>query len=135
VCGPGSCGDAREARSERRSTTMAVRAHHIASVDLVENGLPVVTADPDRDAEALASYVVELEHQRVGLSAVEAWPLAEELDQIGHPLGNQHAFFDATRSRHTVAVGRVVLWFVLGSTRAAVVVALAFSPAVPGKLL
>jgi hypothetical protein len=101
----------------------------------VENGLPVVTADADRDAEALASDVIELEHQRVALSAVEARPIAEELNEIGHPLGDKRAFSTRGIRDIALAVGRVVLSFVLSPTRAAVVVPLAISLAVPGKVL
>jgi len=36
--------------------------------------------------------VVELKHQRVGLSAFDARSLAKELDEIGHALGDQARF-------------------------------------------
>jgi hypothetical protein len=83
---------ASKTRSKCGSATMAVRANHIASLDLVEHGLPFVTADTHGDTEALVPDVVELEHQRVGLSAVNARSLAEELNEIGHALGDQRAF-------------------------------------------
>jgi hypothetical protein len=41
---------------------MAVRADHLASLDLVEYRLPFVTADAHGDAEVLLPDVVELEH-------------------------------------------------------------------------
>jgi len=41
---------------------MAVRADHLASLDLVEYRLPFVTADAYGDAEALVPDVVELQH-------------------------------------------------------------------------
>jgi hypothetical protein len=67
---------------------MAVRADHLALLDLVEYPLPFVTADADGDAEALVPDMVELKHQRVRLSAINARPLAEELDEVGRALGN-----------------------------------------------
>ncbi|HWF33138.1 MAG TPA: hypothetical protein VG188_11325 [Solirubrobacteraceae bacterium] len=105
---------------------MAVRADHLAPLDLVEYRLPFVAADADGDAEALAPDVVELEDQRVGLSAVGARPLAEELDEVGRALGDQRVLSTRRIGNVKLAMGRIVLLYVRSPTWATVVVALAF---------
>jgi hypothetical protein len=57
---------------------VTVRADHVASRHLVEHRLPVAAAETCGDAEALASDVVELEHQRVGLSAIDTRMIEEK---------------------------------------------------------
>jgi hypothetical protein len=114
---------------------MAVRTDHRASLDLVEYRLPFVAADAHGDAEALVPDVVELEHQRVGLSAVDARPLAEELDEVGRALGDQRALSTRRIGDVALAVGRIVLLFVCSPTRATVVVALALGLPMPGELV
>jgi hypothetical protein len=79
--------------------------------------------------------VVELEHRSVGLSAVDARPLAEELDEVGRTLGDQRALSTRRIGDVKLAVGRIVLLFVRSPTRASVVVALALSLLMPGELV
>jgi hypothetical protein len=127
--------DTCKARSKRGSATMTIGAHDVTSVDLVENRLPFVTTDTDGDTEALAPDVVELEHQWVLLSAINARSLAEELDEVGHALGDQGAFSTTGVRDVPLAVDRIVLPFVRSSTRAAVVVTLPLRLAMPGEVL
>ncbi len=69
--------------------------------------------------------MVELEDGRIGLTAVDAQPFAEELDEICHALSDDRLF--AAHGIHDVAlaVRRIVLLFIGRSAGAAVVVPLA----------
>jgi hypothetical protein len=114
---------------------MAVCANDIAPLDLIQDRLPFVAADALGDAEALVSDVVELEQEGVRLTAVNARTLAEVLDEVGHALSDQCVLSTRGIRDVALAVGRIVLLFVCSSTRAAIVVALALSLAVPGELI
>jgi hypothetical protein len=58
---------------------MTVCTNHVACGDLVEHRLPVAVGEASGDVEVLVPQMVELEDERVGLAAVDARPLAEEL--------------------------------------------------------
>ncbi len=51
---------------------MTVCTNDVAGVDLVENRLPATVAQTFGDVEVLVPEVVELEHERVSLAAVDA---------------------------------------------------------------
>src|ERR1700742_4687789 len=66
---------------------MTVCTNDVALGDLVEDRLPVTVAEALSDAEALVAQVVELEHERIALAAVDAGVLVEEAD--GKPPARQ----------------------------------------------
>ncbi len=103
---------------------MTVCTNHVAGGYLIENGLPVVVAEALGDIEVLVTEMVELEDERVGLSAVNAGPLAEELDEIGGALRDDRLFSTYGVCNVTLAVRCVVLLFIGCSAGAAVVVSL-----------
>ena len=71
---------------------MAVCTNHLALRNHVQHGLPAAVAETPGDVELLVPEMVELEDERVGLAAVDAWSLAQERNEGGHALGNQRAF-------------------------------------------
>src|SRR5258708_38952240 len=78
--------------------------------------------------------MVELEHERIGLAAVRARPLAEEVDEIGGTFGDER-LFSASRIRDgALAVGRVVLLFVRRPAGTAVVFALPALLSAPSEI-
>jgi hypothetical protein len=86
------------------------------------------------DAEVLVPEMVELQDEGVRLAAVDARPGAEEPDEIGGAFGDQRPF-SPYRVRHVaLAMQRVVLLFIRGSARAAVVVPLTRCAPAPGKV-
>jgi len=110
---------------------MTVCANHVTLRDLVEHGLPGAVTKTLGDFE-LVSEVVELE--RIELTTVDARSLTEELDEIRRALRGER-IFAAHGFRHVAfSVPRVVLLFVCGATRAAVVVKLPATNASPGEL-
>jgi hypothetical protein len=99
---------------------MTVRTHDLALRDLVENRLPAVASDAKGDLEVLASQVIEVEDDRVGLTAVDARMLAEEGNEIGHALDEKPSFPPGIVIDVSRAVGCRVRAFVLGLAFAAV---------------
>jgi hypothetical protein len=123
-----------ESSPKSGSPTMTVCTNHVARGDLVENRLPFVVAETSGNVEVLVPEMVELEDQRVGLTAVDARPRAEELDEIGRPFDDDRAF-TARRVRDVApAVRGAVLLFVGGPAGATVVVPPATGPATPGEV-
>src|SRR6185312_7052210 len=123
---------AREAAPAGGAASVTVCTNDVALGDLVEHGLPVALGEPVRDVEALVGQVVELEDERVGLSAVDTRVLAEH--QIRGAFRDQRAF-SASRIRDvTLPVRQVVLASVSRSAGAAVVVAPTAWVAAPRKV-
>jgi hypothetical protein len=60
---------------------MTVCANHIALRNLVEDGLPAAPADASGDGELLFAEMIELEDDRIGLAAIDAWMRTEELNE------------------------------------------------------
>ena len=112
---------------------MTVCTNDVALGDLVEDGLPVAVTEALCDAEALVAQVVELEHQRIALAAVDAGVLAEEADEKGGPFADDGLLPSLRIGEIAVAVRCVVLLLVLSSASAAVVVELPACPPSPGK--
>jgi hypothetical protein len=111
---------------------MTVCTNDVALGDLVEDRLPVAVAEALSDAEALIAQMVELEHQRIALAAVDAGVLVEEADEEGDPFANDGLLPSLRVGEVSVAIRCVVLLLVLGSARSAVVVTLATCPPSPG---
>jgi hypothetical protein len=84
---------------------VTVRAHHVASRHLVEHRLPVAAAETYGDAEALVSDVVKLEHQRVGLPAIDTRMIAEKGQEIRDSFRDERAFPAHRVLDVTLAVG------------------------------
>ena len=70
------------------SSSMTVCTNDVALGDLVENRLPVAVANALGDAEVLFVEVVELEHKRVPLAAIDAHMNLEVGDQLSRALSN-----------------------------------------------
>ena len=113
---------------------MAVRANDLASRDLVKDGTPAVLADAVGDVELLSTEVIELEDDRVALTAVCAGMLAEEVKEERRPFCHEGVPPVRRRGNVALSICEVVLSFISGSARAAVGVELSYSPAAPGKL-
>jgi hypothetical protein len=71
---------------------MTVCTNDVALGDLVEHGVPAAVTEAFGDVETLVPEVVELEDQRIRLTAVDARPRTEELNEVGGPLGNDRSF-------------------------------------------
>jgi hypothetical protein len=71
---------------------VTVCTNDLALVDLAENGLPFVCSEARRDLEVLVGEMIELQHDRIGLAAVDAGPLAKKSDQEPHPFDDQGFF-------------------------------------------
>ncbi len=113
---------------------MTVCTNHLAHGDLIKHRLPVAVAEAGSDIEVLVPEMVELEDERVGLAAVNARPLAEELDEIGGALRDERLFSAHRVSDVALAMRRVVLLFIGCPAGVAVVVPLtAFLPS-PGEV-
>lgn len=113
---------------------MTVCTNDVALGDLVDYGGPVAVAQAFGDVEPLGSDVVELEHERIGLAAVDARLLAKEGHEVCGPLGYERALA-AEGIRHVaLAVRCVVLAFVSRPAYSAVVVALPASLPAPGEV-
>src|SRR2546421_1936344 len=106
---------------------MTVRANDVTLGDLVEHGLPATVTKVFADGELLVSEVIELQDEGIELATVDAASLTEELDEICRALGSERMF--ATHSvRHVpFSVLQIVLLFIRGATRTAVVVELSAS--------
>jgi hypothetical protein len=75
--------DASPARSLPRTSAMAVGAHDLAPSDLGVDGLERRTVGDQRaDVCGLVSHVVELQHDRVALAAIDARVRAEVLQDV-----------------------------------------------------
>lgn len=81
---------------------MAVGADDIALLDLGEDVVPRTFTQPFADAELFFSQVVELQDERIALSAIHAWMLAKERDEVGGALGDNP--LRATAGRIDVAL-------------------------------
>jgi hypothetical protein len=103
---------------------MAVRANHIALCDLVEHRPPAAIANTSGDVELLVGEVVELKDERIVLAAIDTASLVEEVEKIVRAFVRERPFAPP-RLRHVpVLVLRVVLLFIRGVARTAVVVPL-----------
>ena len=65
---------------------MAVGAYDVALLDLGQNVFPWPFPQAFADAELFFAEVVELQDERIALSAVHAWVLAKERDEVGGAL-------------------------------------------------
>jgi hypothetical protein len=113
---------------------MTVCTNDVALGNLVEDGLPVAVAETFGYAEALVPEVVELENQRIGLAAVDAWVLSKERQQSRGALDGRCTLAADSGGNVACAVCGVVLAFVGGTAWPAVVVALAAGFATPGEV-
>jgi hypothetical protein len=61
---------------------MTVCTNDLALCNLVEDALPIAVSEPIADAELLVPQMVELKHDRICLSAVDAGMPTQVRDQI-----------------------------------------------------
>jgi hypothetical protein len=122
---------AQETSTTDGSATVTVCTNHLALVDLAKDGVPIPVPHPGGDTEFLFGQVIEIEHDRVCLPAVDAGMLAEKRDQEPHPLIDKSLFPPPRRRDVALTVGKVVLSVVGRATGAAVGVTLRRGPAAP----
>ncbi|MGN6253660.1 MAG: hypothetical protein ACTHO8_01580 [Solirubrobacterales bacterium] len=122
---------AEEAAPLGGATSVTVCTNYLALGNLVEHVLPVATLQALRDREPLVPQVVELEDDRIGLSAVDAGMLQQKGDQVLRPLFNQRDLALSSGSDVSRFVRRVMLLLVLSPARSAVVVSLPACPPSP----
>jgi hypothetical protein len=103
---------------------MAVGADHVALPDLGEDRLPIPVRQDGADAELLVASVVELEHNRVGLSTIETGVGLEVTQEPLGPLDCERPLALASVRDVALLVGRVVLVVIHGPARSAHVVPL-----------
>jgi hypothetical protein len=113
---------------------MTVCTNDVALGDLGENGLPGAVAQALRDVEALLSEMVELEDERVGLSAIDARSIAKESHEVHGALCRDRSLAAERVCDVALAMRRIVFVLVVGPTRSAVVVALFASLPAPGEV-
>jgi hypothetical protein len=116
------------------SMSMTVCTNDVALGDLVEDVLPVAIAHALGDAEALVLDVVELEHKRVALAAINAVPLAEEGHKTRRTLCSEGSLAAKRVRDVALTMQRVVRALVLGSAWPAVVVALSTRLTTPSEV-
>jgi len=80
------------------SATVTVCTHDVALGHLIQDRVPTSVAKSRRDGEDLVTSVVELEHERIGFTAIDARARAEKLDQVLRPLYRQPPFAPIARS-------------------------------------
>jgi hypothetical protein len=114
---------------------MTVCTNDLALCHLVEDALPLAVSKSGGDAEFLLAEMVELEHDRVGLTAVRARVLAQVGDQEVNAFSDKRSLAPPGGVDVSLPVGRVVLLLVGGPTKAALVVALSLCFAPPGKVI
>jgi hypothetical protein len=114
---------------------MAVGAHHFALRDLVGDRLPAAIAQARADIEELVAEVIELEHYRVGLAAVDTRMRDEVFDQVRVAFLCEAALAAGRGFDVIGAVGDVMLVVIFGSARTAIVVPLSSFLAPPAEFL
>jgi hypothetical protein len=125
---------AKKAAPLRGAAPVTVCTNHLALCHLVENGLPCPVSKARPNAKGFVSEVIELKHDRIVLSAIDTWMLAQISDQKLEAF--RHDRFSPATGRGDVSppVRRVVSLLVCGPAWAAIVVALAFGLAAPGEI-
>lgn len=68
------------------AATMTVCTNDVALCHLVQDALPLAVPEAGSNPECLISEMIELQHDRVGLAAIDARVLSE----VGHEI--RHAF-------------------------------------------
>lgn len=117
-----------------RATSVAIRAHNLTLLDLVEDPLPVVALQGVTDRECLVSQMVELKHDGVIFTAIAARMRFEVLDQVpGSLTGDTLAQLTGLRDI-SLTVGAIVLAFVVGTTGPAIVVVLPLASTPPVEI-
>jgi hypothetical protein len=117
------------------SPAVAISAYDLALLYLVEDALPAAVGQGLPDVEALVTKVIELEHHRVGLAAVDARMLLEEPEEVARPLKRKRLLALSRLIDVTLPVRRVVTLVIRGSAGSAQAVALASVDAPPGEVL
>lgn len=115
--------------------SVAVGADHLALLDLLEHALPVPVSDAGTDVEPLVAEMVEVEHYRVGLSAVGARMGSEVLDQVDRARSRDALLVRSCPIDVPLPVGRVVLLAIRRSAVAAERVPLNLPPAPPREII
>ncbi|HKF82063.1 MAG TPA: ATP-binding protein [Solirubrobacterales bacterium] len=126
---------AEEAAPLRGAASMTVCTNDLALCNLVEHVGPVAVRQTLRNPKLLVSQVVELEDDRIVLSAVGAGMLPQESDEILGPFFD-HRFLPLPGEGDVALLVRQIVLAMLGRPAGpAVVIELPTRPPPPGKFL
>ncbi|HEX6204659.1 MAG TPA: hypothetical protein VFZ29_02485 [Solirubrobacterales bacterium] len=126
---------AEEAAPYCGAAPMTVCTNDVALCNLVEHVLPAPALKACRDREFLVPQVVELQHDRIVLAAVDAGVFSQEGDDKKGPLFDQGFLALPGSGDVALFVGPIVLPLVLGPAGTAIGLSLPLLPAVPGEFL
>jgi hypothetical protein len=122
---------AKEAAPLSGTASMTVCTNDVALCNLVEHVVPIAISDASRDREFLVAQVVELQHDGIGLAAIDARVVAEIGDEENEPLFELGSLPPRCSVDVALFVGSVVLLLVPGAAGPAVGIPLASFSAVP----
>jgi hypothetical protein len=114
---------------------MAVRADDVALGDLIEDALPTTIAESHPDGEVFVAEVVEFEHERIRLTAVDAWMRGEVVDEVSGALRADCPLAPRRVLDVASAIGDVMLMVAVRPARPAVVVSRSTRFASPRELV
>jgi hypothetical protein len=114
---------------------MAVRADHLAFLDLGQDRLPVAIGQRAADVEQLVPKVIELKDERIALSAVRARMDREVAHQVRRALERESLLLDPGLIDVPLLVREVVLALVGRPARFAERVPLSLPPATPCEVV
>jgi len=114
---------------------VTIGADDLALGDLVEYRLPAAIPDAGADVEALVALMIELEHDWIRLSAINARVGGEVLDQRQVALFGKPPLAPSRVLDVLGTVRDVMLMVVIGAARPTVVVALATGLPSPRKIV
>jgi hypothetical protein len=117
------------------AASVTVCTNDLALCNLVEDALPIAVLNSLRNAKLLVPEMVELKHDRIGLSAIDARVLAQIDDEEFEALDDQSPLSDSCLLDVPLTIGLVVLLLVRGAARPAVVVALPPSLPPPSEIV
>jgi len=125
----------RETSTTSGPATMTVCTNDVTLRDLVQDSLPVAVPESLADIERLVATMVELQDNRIGFPAIDARVQPKERDEVHRALRDQRSLAPLRFVDVPLAIGRVMLLLVGGSTRTAVVVALPARLTTPREFL
>jgi hypothetical protein len=113
---------------------MAVAADDLALLDLEQDVFPRARGERTADRELLVAKMVELEHNRVGLAAVDAGVRGKVCEEIASALELQLALEPACLGDVLCTVREVVLPSIAGLAVSAMMLALPLVPPMPREI-
>jgi hypothetical protein len=117
------------------AASMTVCTNDVALCHLIEHALPVAISESGPDAELLVTEVVELEHERIALFAVDTGVGFEVADEVVDAFSDDSPLAPYRCLDVSLSVSGIVLLLVRGPTGPAVVVELSQGLTPPGEFL